>query len=64
MYSVGDSAEFTKVFSEEDVLLFAGITGDRNPVHLSKEFAAKTRFKQRIAHGLLTRRGRSPRRSG
>ena len=54
MYKVGDSAEFTKVFSEEDVFLFAGITGDRNPVHTSKEFAAKTRFKERIAHGLLT----------
>ena len=54
MYSVGDSAEFTKVFSEEDVFLFAGITGDRNPIHTSKEFAAKTRFKERIAHGLLT----------
>ena len=54
MYSVGDSAEFTKVFSEEDVFLFAGITGDRNPVHTSKEFAATTRFKERIAHGLLT----------
>jgi 3-hydroxybutyryl-CoA dehydratase len=53
MYSVGDSAEFTKIFSEEDVFLFAGITGDRNPVHTSKEFAAKTRFKERIAHGLL-----------
>ncbi len=54
MYSVGDSAEFTKIFSEEDVLLFAGITGDRNPVHTSKQFAATTRFKKRIAHGLLT----------
>lgn len=54
MYRVGDSAEFTKVFSEEDVFLFAGITGDRNPVHTSKEFASKTRFKERIAHGLLT----------
>jgi len=54
VYCVGDSAEFTKVFSEEDVLLFAGITGDRNPVHTSKEFAEKTRFKKQIAHGLLT----------
>jgi len=54
MYKVGDSAEFTKVFTEEDVFLFAGITGDRNPVHLSKEFAATTRFRERIAHGLLT----------
>ena len=54
MYKVGDSAEFTKVLSEEDVYLFAGITGDRNPVHTSREFAATTRFKERIAHGLLT----------
>jgi len=54
MYKVGDSAEFTKVLSEEDVYLFAGITGDRNPMHTSREFAAKTRFKERVAHGLLT----------
>ncbi|RJP24409.1 MAG: MaoC family dehydratase [Deltaproteobacteria bacterium] len=54
MYKVGDFAEFTKAFSEEDVFLFAGISGDRNPVHVDKEFAAKTRFKERIVHGLLT----------
>ena len=54
MYKVGDAAEMTKVFSEEDVFLFAGITGDRNPVHISKEFSAKTRFGERIVHGLLT----------
>jgi len=54
MYQVGDSAEFTKVFSEEDVTLFAGITGDNNPIHTSRDFAADTRFRQRIAHGLLT----------
>lgn len=53
-YAVGQSAEMTKVFTEEDVFLFAGITGDRNPVHISKEFAAKTRFGERIAHGILT----------
>ncbi len=54
MFKVGDSAEFRKVVSEEDVYLFAGITGDRNPMHTSREFAAKTRFKERVAHGLLT----------
>ena len=53
-YEVGQTAETTKVFTEEDILLFAGITGDRNPVHISKEFAATTRFGERIAHGLLT----------
>lgn len=54
MYKVGDVAEVTKVISEEDVFLFAGITGDRNPIHISKEFAAKSRFGERIAHGILT----------
>jgi len=54
MYKIGDSAEFTKVLSEEDVFLFAGITGDRNPMHTSRDFAATTRFKARVAHGLLT----------
>ncbi len=54
MYKVGDSAEVSKVFSEEDVFLFAGITGDRNPVHISKEYAAATRFGERIVHGILT----------
>ncbi len=54
MYKVGDTAEMTKVFTEEDVYLFAGITGDRNPVHISKEYAAKTRFRERIVHGVLT----------
>src|SRR4030067_2302518 len=54
MFEVGQSEEMTKVITEEDVFLFAGITGDRNPVHISEEFAAKTRFGERIAHGILT----------
>ena len=54
MYELGQSAEMTKVITEEEILRFAEITGDRNPVHLSEEFAEKTRFGERIAHGLLT----------
>ena len=54
MFRIGDSAKITKIFSEEDVFLFAGIVGDRNPVHISKEYAAATRFKERIVHGILT----------
>lgn len=54
MYKVGDCAEVSKVITEEDVYLFAGITGDRNPIHTSNDFAQKTRFGERIAHGLLT----------
>ncbi|HEY7587074.1 MAG TPA: MaoC family dehydratase [Candidatus Deferrimicrobiaceae bacterium] len=54
MYKVGDAAEMTKVITEEDIFLFAGITGDRNPIHISKEFAARSMFGERIAHGILT----------
>ena len=54
MYKVGDAAEMTKVFTEEDVYLFAGITGDRNPIHISRDYAAKTPFRERIVHGVLT----------
>jgi 3-hydroxybutyryl-CoA dehydratase len=54
MYEVGQSAEMTKVINEEEILRFAEITGDRNPVHISEEFASQTRFGERIAHGILT----------
>lgn len=49
----GDKAEFTKQITEEDVVLFAKISGDDNPVHLDEEYAQGTMFKQRIAHGFL-----------
>lgn len=52
--SIGDKASFTKTISEADVYAFAGITGDFNPLHVNQEFAAKSRFKQRIAHGMLS----------
>jgi 3-hydroxybutyryl-CoA dehydratase len=52
--SVGDSAQFTKTLSESDVYLYAGVTGDFNPVHINEEYARKTHFKRRIAHGLLS----------
>ena len=51
--SVGDSATMTKTISETDVYLFAGITGDFNPMHVNEEFAKKTPFGKRIAHGAL-----------
>lgn len=43
-----------KRITEEDVRLFADISGDHNPLHLDAEFASKTMFKQRIIHGMLT----------
>ncbi|MGD1971401.1 MAG: MaoC family dehydratase [Desulfobacterales bacterium] len=51
---VGDTAKFSKTVSESDVYLFAGITGDLNPAHVSEEFAKDTFFKTRIAHGMLS----------
>lgn len=52
--AIGDSAEFSKTISESDVYLFAGITGDLNPVHVDEEFAKTTPFGARVAHGPLT----------
>lgn len=51
--NVGDIAEFAKTISESDVYLFAGVTGDLNPAHINEEYARKTFFKTRIAHGML-----------
>ncbi|WP_338447733.1 MaoC family dehydratase [Niallia oryzisoli] len=51
---IGDRAAFSKTISEFDIYQFAGITGDFNPMHIDEEFADKTIFKDRIAHGLLT----------
>jgi Acyl dehydratase len=52
--AVGQSAEFTKTISDEDVMLFAKISGDFNPVHVDEAVAANSRFGGRIAHGMLT----------
>ena len=52
--AVGASAEHAKTVTEADVVLFAGITGDFNPVHVDAEAAAASRFGGRIAHGMLS----------
>ncbi|MCS5564254.1 MaoC/PaaZ C-terminal domain-containing protein [Marinobacter qingdaonensis] len=48
----GDTATFTRTLSEEELVLFAAVSGDVNPVHLDSEFAADSVFKERIAHGM------------
>jgi 3-hydroxybutyryl-CoA dehydratase len=53
-FEVGERAQISKVISEDDILSFARITGDHNPVHIDPEFASKTRFGGRIAHGILS----------
>ena len=51
---VGMSKVFAKTITEADLLLFAGVSGDTNPLHLDEEFASGTMFEGRIAHGMLT----------
>jgi len=52
--SVGMKETFIKPVLASDVVGFAEVSGDRNPIHLSEHFAARTPFKARIAHGLYT----------
>lgn len=52
--SEGMTASYAKTVTEADVVLFAGISGDDNPVHINQEFAENSMFKQRIAHGMLS----------
>ncbi|MBN6188320.1 MaoC family dehydratase [Aneurinibacillus sp. BA2021] len=51
---VGDTSHIVKTITEEDIVAFATLTGDVNPIHLDEEFAKTTFFKGRIAHGMLT----------
>src|SRR5476649_1967514 len=53
-FSVGETASLTRVVTAQDVEAFARVSGDDNPVHLDEAYAASTRFKKRIAHGMLT----------
>lgn len=52
--SIGMEASYEREVTEEMVVKFAELSGDTNPVHMDEEFAKNTRFKGRIAHGLLT----------
>ena len=51
---VGMSETYVKTISDADIVLFAGISGDSNPVHVDDDYARETMFKGRIAHGMLT----------
>lgn len=51
---VGMTALYGKTVTEADILLFAGVSGDTNPVHLHQDYAAASMFKGRIAHGMLS----------
>lgn len=51
---VGMNESYAKTISESDVYLFAGISGDNNPVHINEEYAKTTLFKKRIVHGMFS----------
>lgn len=49
----GDTATFAKTITEADLVLFSGLTGDFDPIHVNEAYAATTPFGRRIAHGAL-----------
>src|SRR2546421_9748606 len=51
---IGDSFSTSRKVTDQLIREFAELSGDRNPIHLDEEFAAKTRFGRRIAHGMLS----------
>jgi 3-hydroxybutyryl-CoA dehydratase len=50
---VGQEASMSRTVSEADIVAYAALSGDYNPVHLDPEYASRTIFKERIAHGIL-----------
>jgi 3-hydroxybutyryl-CoA dehydratase len=53
-YEIGDSASHAKTVTQADVTLFAGITGDFNPLHMNEEFAKTQMFGTRVVHGAFS----------
>ena len=51
---LGQTASVGKTITEADILMFAAVSTDTNPVHLDAEAAAKSVFKERVAHGMLS----------
>ena len=52
--ALGQRASLMRTVMDDDLHLFAAVTGETNPIHTSETFAAGTRFGQRIAHGMFT----------
>ncbi|EFI7284558.1 MaoC family dehydratase, partial [Escherichia coli] len=51
---IGMTAQYSQTVSDSDIKAFSGLSGDKNPVHMSDEYAQKTMFKKRIAHGFMS----------
>jgi 3-hydroxybutyryl-CoA dehydratase len=53
-FTVGERASLSRTVTEADVMTFADLIGDFNPIHVDVEAAQKSRFGRRVAHGILT----------
>ncbi len=53
-FDLGETARLTKTIVERDIATLAEVTGDFNPIHINEEFAQRTRFQGRIAHGIFS----------
>lgn len=51
---IGMTRSYSQTITDADVKAFAGLSGDNNPVHMSDEYAEKSQFKKRIAHGMIS----------
>lgn len=51
---IGVSVSYSQTITDSDIKSFAGLSGDRNPVHLDENYAKNSRFKNRIAHGMMS----------
>jgi 3-hydroxybutyryl-CoA dehydratase len=52
--TVGMSESYTQTITDENVVSFANISGDKNPIHIDEAYAKVSRFKRRIAHGMIS----------
>jgi len=52
--AIGQTAQFSKTVTKDEITLFATLSGDHNPVHLDADFAANSPFKECIAHGMIS----------
>ena len=53
-YEIGQCESYSQTITDSDIKSFSGISGDKNPIHMDREFAEKSRFGKRIAHGLMS----------
>jgi len=52
-FEIGETASLTRTIGDSDIQMFSEISGDTNPIHLDDEYAQRTRFGRRVAHGCL-----------